>query len=548
MPTLTAARNAVGLTFFLNGLVFASWVSRIPEVRSSFDLTNGALGLVLLAIALGSVLALPSTGAAINAWGTVRVVRIGAAAATAGMLTAALGLGHVLPVTVVGLFVYGLGIGVWDVAMNVEGAEVERGLRRTIMPRFHAGFSGGTVVGALLGALLIELDVPAVVHLVGIVLLAILLVWRSSPSFLPVAEPHEEQRTSAARAWLEPRTLLIGVMVLALAMTEGTANDWLAVALVDGHDVSHAVGVAGFAVFVLAMTAGRIAGTGLIDRFGRVTVLWGTMVLAGVGVLLIVLAEQPALVVTGIVLWGVGRLARVPGRDERGRRRPGPGRLARQRRLDDRLRRVPRGPAAPRVRRRPGRHPQGPAGRGRAADAGSPRGAVGPRAADRRRPAGLGRHQRARDDSEVEDAPDVLGGDARGRGATAVDDLGEQRGLARLEGHHLLLDGVGGDEAVDVDVARLSDAVRPVDGLGLGRRVPPRVEQEDVVGLGEGQSDPAGLEADQEDRGRTRAERLDDGLPVAGRAVEVDRGDTPAVSRSRTRRRNVVKVLKTSER
>jgi MFS family permease len=306
VPTLTAARNAVGLTFFLNGLVFASWVSRIPEVRSSFDLTNGQLGLVLLAIAMGSVLALPTTGAAINALGTVRIVRLGAVAATLGMAAAALGLGHVLPLTVAGLFVYGLGIGVWDVAMNVEGAEVERGLRRTIMPRFHAGFSGGTVVGALGGALLIELDVPAAVHLVGVVLLAIVLVWRSSPSFLPVVERHEQSASSAARAWLEPRTLLIGVMVLALAMTEGTANDWLAVALVDGHDVSHAVGGAGFAVFVLAMTAGRFAGTGLIDRFGRVVVLWGTMVLAGAGVLLIVLADQPALVVVGIVLWGVG--------------------------------------------------------------------------------------------------------------------------------------------------------------------------------------------------------------------------------------------------
>jgi MFS family permease len=306
VPTLTAARNAVGLTFFLNGLVFASWVSRIPEVRESFDLTNGQLGLLLLAIALGSVLALPTTGAAINAMGTVRIVRLGAGAATLGMVAAAIGLGEVLPLTVAGLFVYGLGIGVWDVAMNVEGAEVERGLGRTIMPRFHAGFSGGTVVGALLGVLLIELGVPALAHLVGIALLAVVLVWRASPSFLPVVERHEVSASSAARAWLEPRTLLIGVMVLALAMTEGTANDWLAVALVDGHDVSHAVGVAGFAVFVLAMTAGRFAGTGLIDRFGRVAVLWGTMALAGAGVLLIVLAEQPALVVVGIVLWGVG--------------------------------------------------------------------------------------------------------------------------------------------------------------------------------------------------------------------------------------------------
>ena len=147
VDTVNAARIAVAVVFVVNGFAFASWVSRIPEVRSSFELTNGQLGLVLLAIAMGSVLALPTTGAAINALGTVRIVRLGAAAATVGMAAAALGLGHVLPLTVVGLFVYGLGIGVWDVAMNVVGAEVERGLRRTIMPRFHAGFSGGTVVG-----------------------------------------------------------------------------------------------------------------------------------------------------------------------------------------------------------------------------------------------------------------------------------------------------------------------------------------------------------------------------------------------------------------
>lgn len=306
MPELTAARNAVGLTFFLNGLVFASWVSRIPEARSSFDLTNGQLGLLLLAIAVGSLVALPTTGAAINRWGTVRIVRSGAVMASIGMAMAAVGLGEVLAVTAVGLLLYGVGIGVWDVAMNVEGAEVERGLGRTIMPRFHAGFSGGTVVGALLGALLVELAVPARLHLVAVVALALVVVWRTSPSFLPIVETHADQRTSAARAWLEPRTLLIGVMVLALATTEGTANDWLAVALVDGHDVSHAVGVAGFAIFVMAMTAGRFAGTTLIDRFGRVAMLWGTMVSAGLGVVLIVFGTHPAVVVTGIVLWGAG--------------------------------------------------------------------------------------------------------------------------------------------------------------------------------------------------------------------------------------------------
>jgi MFS family permease len=302
---LVAARRAVAVVFVLNGFCFASWVSRIPDVREGFDLSNGALGLLLLVIAAGSVAALPTAGALIGRWGTVRVLRAAALTASLGLGCAALGLGDALPLTAAGLLVYGVGIGVWDVAMNVEGAEVERRLGRTIMPRFHAGFSLGTVVGALLGAGLVALDVPGPAHLVAVVVVAGTLAWAAAGAFLPVAEVDHEARGSAASAWLEPRTLLIGVMVLALAMTEGTANDWLAVALVDGHDVSHATGVAGFGVFVAAMTAARFVGTGLLDRFGRAAVLWATMALAAAGVLLIVLTTGP-LVVVGIVLWGAG--------------------------------------------------------------------------------------------------------------------------------------------------------------------------------------------------------------------------------------------------
>lgn len=306
MPDVIAARNAVGLAFFLNGLCFASWVSRIPEARDGFGLSNGGLGVLLLMIAVGSLVALPSTGAAIGRWGTVRVLRAGAVAAALGLGTTGLALGDSLVVTGAALFVYGIGIGVWDVAMNVEGAEVERSLGRTVMPRFHAGFSLGTVVGALLGAGLVALGVAGTWHLVVVVLLSAAVVWRGAGAFLPIPEVGHEERTPAARAWLEPRTLLIGVMVLALAMTEGTANDWLAVALVDGYGVSHAVGVAGFGLFVAAMTLGRVAGTHLLDAFGRTAVLWSTMAVAGAGVLLIVLGGHPALVVLGIVLWGLG--------------------------------------------------------------------------------------------------------------------------------------------------------------------------------------------------------------------------------------------------
>ncbi len=304
---MTAARNAVGLSFFLNGFCFASWVSRIPELRSTFDLSNSDLGLVLLASAFGSLVALPTTGAAIAAYGTVRVVRVGVTTTVIGLSIAAAALGTALPVTVAGLFLYGVGIGVWDVAMNVEGAEVERGLLRTVMPRFHAGFSLGTVVGALLGATLVAMHLPGRWHLIAVGFVVLVVAWRSASSFLPIPTRHESAAAAGARsAWLEPRTLAIGVLLLALAMTEGTANDWLAVALVDGYDVSHSVGVAGFAVFVAAMTLTRFFGSHLLDRYGRAMVLWSTIVIAGAGVLLIVLGGHLVLVVLGIVLWGAG--------------------------------------------------------------------------------------------------------------------------------------------------------------------------------------------------------------------------------------------------
>jgi MFS family permease len=108
------------------------------------------------------------------------------------------------------------------------------------------------------------------------------------------------------RAWTEPRTLLIGVMVLSMALTEGVANDWLAVAMVDGYDAPAWLGAAAFALFVAAMTTGRVLGTVLLDAFGRMSVLWGSMAVAAVGVLLVVLGQVAVLVVLGIVLWGVG--------------------------------------------------------------------------------------------------------------------------------------------------------------------------------------------------------------------------------------------------
>lgn len=317
-PGLAAARTATGAAFVLNGLCFATWVSRIPQARRELELGNAGLGLLLLTIAVGSLIALPLTGALIGRFGVVAVTRVGVAAAAGALVVVAGGVSGVLApgagvvVTALALAVYGSGSGAWDVAMNVEAAEVERGLGRTVMPRFHAGFSLGTVLGAGLGVAALAAGVPVLVHLGGVAVLTLAVLLPRAGAFLAVGgleDAHADSlagpRPSVWSAWTEPRTLLIGVMVMMLALMEGTANDWLALALVDGHGYDEARGVAGYAAFVSSMTLGRLGGPLLLDRLGRTRVLWATLALAAVGVLLVVLAEGPWVVV-GVVLWGLG--------------------------------------------------------------------------------------------------------------------------------------------------------------------------------------------------------------------------------------------------
>lgn len=306
-PALLRTRNAVAVTFAFNGLLFATLVSRLPDIRERLDLDNGALGLLLLAISIGSILALPLTGRLIGRYGASRVVRGGVVACAVGLSAAGLTAGVLesVPATAASFFVYGIGIGVWDVAMNVEGAEVERRMRRTVMPRFHAGWSFGSIGGAGLGIPVTAVSVPMPIHLVVACVVALVVVWWSAATFLPpVAEPEHTEKPRSA--WTEPRLLAIGLMVLAFAIAEGAANDWLTLALIDGYDAEHWVGVAGFSLFVTAMTAGRLVGPVVLDRFGRAPVLWASCGAAGVGILLTVLGGHPVIVALGILVWGLG--------------------------------------------------------------------------------------------------------------------------------------------------------------------------------------------------------------------------------------------------
>lgn len=332
MPTAHAAARAVFVVFAASGFAFASWASRLPAVRDGLSFSEQEMGLLLLTGSIGSVAAIPLSGLVAERFGTARTVFGFASLVVVGLAVAGYGVatGEHLAVRL-GLILFGVGSGVWDAAMNLEGAAVEQRLGRAIMPVFHAGFSFGTVVGAGVGIVVANMGVPVLWHVVAagaVALLSVVIAVRFfSPSVVGAALPDGAAMTRAGSAdgadpaevtpppsgiagllsaWRESRTLAIGLVVLAAALTEGVANDWVGLAVVDGFGTSDGMGAAGLAIFLTAMTVARLAGTRAIDRFGRVPVLVVSAVLAFAGVLTFALVPVLWVALVGVGLWGLG--------------------------------------------------------------------------------------------------------------------------------------------------------------------------------------------------------------------------------------------------
>lgn len=315
VPTQDVSRARTGnlLVFTAMGVMLATWMSRLPDVKDTLGLTPGALGLLILSMSVGAIVGLPIAGRLLIRFGSRHIVRLGLVLSLPGLLLAAVGVSAHWPLAVImaGLALVGFGSGIWDVAMNLEGTVIEQALGRSIMPWFHAAFSGGTVAGAVITVLMIALDIPLLPHVIGLsIACAIATLWGTAAYLAAKTDSDSgsqapKQTENGRSAWMEPRTLLIGVMVLAAAFTEGAANDWMAIAFVDGHDTSTAVGVMGLAVFLIFMTAGRIIGTSILDRYGRVPVLRALFGCALVGSVLVVFGSTP-LAFLGAAIWGLG--------------------------------------------------------------------------------------------------------------------------------------------------------------------------------------------------------------------------------------------------
>jgi predicted MFS family arabinose efflux permease len=303
------AMRAVYASFLLNGAGMASLLSRVPQIRDALHLRPGPLGLLLLVAAIGSLVSLPLAGSVVHRFGSSRTAMVMSSAWAIGLAIVAIGTRVGTPMVAIGLFTVGFGAGQWDVAQNVEGAAVEQGIGRSIMARFHAAFSIGTVMGALGGAAMNALRVDPIWHLLAAATLIGTGVRWQARGFLPAGNADEDRHADPHDPWLawtERRTLLIGLFVLCMAFSEGTGNDWLGVAAIDGYGASAALGSFAYVAFVVAMTTGRWFGPRALDRYGRVTVLRASALCALIGVVTVVYGPALATAIVGVLLWGLG--------------------------------------------------------------------------------------------------------------------------------------------------------------------------------------------------------------------------------------------------
>lgn len=310
--TLATRRLALAALFFVPGIGIASWVTRTPDIRDLLGASTAEMGLVLFGLSLGSMLGILSSGALVARFGARPVIAVGSSALVLSMLTIGVGAwGGSAVAVAAGLFLFGAGMGGGEVAMNVEGAEVERMSGRSFLPLLHGCFSLGSVVGAVAGIIATATGFPVLWHLVVVAVIAALAVALSVPR-LPAgtgragAPQGDAVRTSSRALWTDPRLLVIGIVILAMAFAEGTANDWLPLVMVDGHGLDPALGSTVYAVFALAMTIGRFAGGWFVDRFGRGIVLTASAIFGAVGLALVAFVDQPVVAGAAVVLWGLG--------------------------------------------------------------------------------------------------------------------------------------------------------------------------------------------------------------------------------------------------
>lgn len=288
------------IAFFIAGFGIAAWAPLVPYAKARAGLDEGTLGLLLLCLGVGSILAMPMAGLLATRFGCRRVVSAGVLLICAALPL--LATVSSIPALIAALFMFGAGLGTVDSTVNLQAVIVERASGKTMMSGFHGLFSLGGIVGAAGVSALLGFGVsPLGATLVVIVMLLIALA-KAAPHLLPYGSE------SSGPAFAVPHgiVLFIGGMCFIVFLAEGAALDWSAVFLAQERGIDTAYAGLGYAAFALTMTVGRLTGDSIVRRLGatRVIVFGGLTAAAGLFVATFAPSWEAALM--GYALLGVG--------------------------------------------------------------------------------------------------------------------------------------------------------------------------------------------------------------------------------------------------
>jgi MFS family permease len=313
--TLARWRCTITAAFGLGGITISAWGPRLPAIKAGLGVDTATIGLLLAGVTLGAILGLLVSTPVLHWLGSRRAVA-GALLLIAVAMTVmglALIVGSV-PLVAVAFVIVGLGVGALDVLINVEGSAVERAAGRTLMPMMHAAWSIGAAVGSGIGAACAALGVTPSVQLIAeaaLIAAAALGTAAGIPdgNRAPAGQPPQDRGAKLRqwlRGWLDGRLLLIGVVMLGVELGEGSANNWLTLAMRNSHGQTAAIAALFFTAFAASEGLARIFGGPIVDRLGRVRTIRVTTALGVVGVVLFIQAGNRWIVLAGVLLWAVG--------------------------------------------------------------------------------------------------------------------------------------------------------------------------------------------------------------------------------------------------
>lgn len=298
------ARVAISIIFLLNGLTLSAWVSRVPAIVRSLNMDTGAVGTVMMAMAIGAFVAFPISGKMIDSIGSSRTTTIFGI-----IFFAALPLLALAPsvwMLMLALLLFGIGNGGLDLAMNAQGIEIEVRAGTSIINTLHGFFSLGGFAGAGIGASMVWLGATPLTHftLVSILCISALIVLKCDM----VADLSSNRGTERRKIFSLPdhALLLLGLIALCTAVGEGAMNNWSALYFNKHLQTSEQLAALGYAVFSLAMLTGRFRGDRLVRLWGPARLVRRSGSLAAIGLGVAVVIDQPWSMMFGFVAVGLG--------------------------------------------------------------------------------------------------------------------------------------------------------------------------------------------------------------------------------------------------